>query len=53
MTAFAQSVVAAAVLMGSAAAHPYPECEPCAAVAPENLDALTRVDKVSQERCVC
>lgn len=40
------SMVAVAALMGAAVATPHPECEPCAAVAGENLEALANSGKV-------
>lgn len=46
MTKFAMSMVVAAALMGAAVASPHPECEPCAAVEPANLEALTNNGKV-------
>lgn len=46
MSRFALSMVAVAALMSAAVAHPFPECEPCDSVSPENLDSLFAVDKV-------
>ena len=38
----------AAAFIGAVTATPHPECEPCAAITPVNLDALTIAGKVSQ-----
>ena len=40
------SMVAVAALVGAAVATPHPECEPCADVEGENLEALANSGKV-------
>lgn len=38
------SLVSVAALVAAVAAHPYPECEPCAAVLPEELKSLDNLE---------
>ena len=42
------SMVAVAALIGAAVATPHPECEPCAAVKGQDLEALANNGKVGR-----
>lgn len=46
MSRFALSMVAVAALVGSAVAHPHPECANCDSVSPSDLDSLYAGGKV-------
>lgn len=52
MSKYSASVVVLMALMRTAAAHPYPECEPCAAALPVDLQSLTMAGKVRVVRRV-
>ena len=47
------SLVSVAALVAAVAAHPYPECEPCAKVADAELEALSNSNKVCASCGAC